>query len=166
MHIIPLMFSILICINLVACSTAHSHLQTSVADRNKALVKGVFVALETGDLDYLNQAFAPDGESIIGSTIRARGGPHQTFAEAAPFPAALDDRSVTIETIFAENNMVGVQSRICGVHARTLAGFAPSGQTVCARYTNIYTIENNQITKNAVGFDRDLRPLLEKLSSQ
>lgn len=114
----------------------------------------------------LNAAFAPDGKSIIGSTVRDRGGPHATFAEAAPFPAAVEDRSVTIEKLFADADHIGVQSMICGVHARELAGFAPTGERICARYTIIYKIENGVITENAVGFDRDLRPLLETNAAQ
>ena len=133
-----------------------------IAAQNRAMGMRVFAALEIGDVVTLNQVFAPDGESIIGSTIRPRGGPHKTFAEAAPFPAALDNRSVEVETIFADENHIAVQSKICGDHARALAGFAPTGKRICARYTNLYTVENGFITKNAVGFDRDLRPTLEK----
>lgn len=149
---------------LSACSSTHSVIETDLAMSNKELVRNVFKALESGDLDTINQAFDPNGQSIIGSSIRPRGGPHASFAEAAPFPAALDNRSVEIEALFAEGDMVGVQSKICGTHARTLAGYKPSNQRICARYTNIYTVIDGRILKNAVGFDRDLRPLLEKNS--
>jgi len=67
-----------------------------------------------------------------------------------------------IEKLLADDRHIAVQSRICGVHTRSLAGFEPTGETIFARYTNLYTVENGVITENAVGFDRDLRPLLEK----
>lgn len=121
---------------------------------NKALVRDVFRALESGDLDTINRAFDPAGQSIIGTEIRPRGGPHKTFAEAAPFPAALDDRKITIEQLLAEGDMVAVRSQICGTHARPLSGFAPSGKTVCARYLNLYTFKDGRIVANAVGVDR------------
>ena len=144
---------------LVAACAIRSEPDPAVA--NIALGRTVFEALETGDVDALNAIFAPDGESIIGSTIRSRGGPHETFAKAAPFPAALDERSVEVETIFADADHIAVQSMICGVHARELAGFAPTGKRICARYTNLYTVEEGRISRNAVGIDRNLRPLLE-----
>lgn len=154
------LFSLLVvALTLSSCTNEST---SNPINENKALAKAVFAALESGNVDVLNTSFAPDGQSIIGSTIRSRGGPHATFAEAAPFPAALDERSVTIEKLFADEMYIGVQSKICGIHARQLAGFAPTGERICARYTNIYTVKDGRITQNAVGFDRDLRPLLEK----
>lgn len=85
-----------------------------------------------------------------------------TFAGAAPFPAALEDRKFLVEMLIAEADKVAVRSEICGTHARVIAGFAPTGKRICARYLNIYTIENGRITVNAVGMDRlQLRQVLE-----
>ena len=156
-----------LCHLLAACATASSgQTLSSRTQANLDMGRAVFIALETGDHETLNKIFKHDGESIIGSTIRPRGGPHDSFAQAAPFPAALDDRSVEIETIFADDNHIGVQSMICGVHARELAGFTPTGKRICARYTNLYTVKDGQITQNAVGIDRNLLPLLEKNAAE
>lgn len=163
------MLRLLLCFCLFGCANTIGSLDkadNTSSEQNKQLVIEVFKALEVGDVDVLNRIFDPKGESIIGSTIRSRGGPHDTFAEAAPFPAGLENRSVLIESLFSEEKMVGVQSVICGVHVRTLAGFAPSNKRICARYTNIYTIENARIIKNAVGIDRDLLKLLEENSKK
>ena len=124
-------------------------------------MRAVFAALESGDLETLNRAFDPAGRSIIGSIERPRGGPFETFAGAAPFPAALDDRSVVIESLIATGDHVAVQSRICGVHARALIGYEPTGQRLCARYLNLYTLRDGRIVVNSVGFAPQLRKALE-----
>jgi len=136
------------------------------AEKNKKLVISVFRALENGDLALLNRVFDPQGKSIIGSMERERGGPFETFAEAAPFPAALDKRDVKVESIFAEGKKVAIQSEICGIHARTLVGYLPTGKKLCARYTNLYTIENGRIVENVVGFDPQLRKTLKSNSEE
>ena len=134
----------------------------AVTADNKALVRQVFAALESGDVEVINRAFDPAGKSIVGTETRPRGGPFDTFAEAAPFPGALENRKVTVEELFAEDDKVAVRSEICGTHARAMSGFEPTGKRVCARYLNIYTIKNGRITVNAVGADRlQLRQVLE-----
>jgi len=100
----------------------------------------------------------------MGSQVRERGGPFEAFSGAAPFPAALDERKVTVESIFAEKNKVAVQSMICGIHSRELVGYKPTQKKVCGRYTNLYTLENGKIIENAVGFDPQIRKTLEQNS--
>ena len=135
-------------------------------EKNKELVLSVFVALEDGDLALLNKVFDPQGKSVIGSEVRERGGPFETFAGAAPFPASLDERDVKVESIFSEGNKVAIQSKICGIHARELVGYKPTMKKICARYTNIYTIEDGRIIENVVGFDPRLRRTLEENSKE
>lgn len=141
-----------------------SHGDVSQEGANKTLVRSVFKALETGDLAVLNSAFDPNGISIIGSIERPRGGPFDSFDKAAPFPAALEERRVDIEALFAEDDKVAVQSKLCGVHVKPLVGFEATRKLLCARYTNLYTIKNNKIIINVVGFDPELRKALKKNS--
>lgn len=94
---------------------------------NKALVAGVFQALEAGDVVALNRAFAPDGRNHIGPETRPRRGPHASFAEAAPFAGALSERRVTVFEMVAEGELVAVRSRLCGRH--TLAPLLGVAQT-------------------------------------
>lgn len=143
----------------VALTTAHAH--ATPAD-NKTLVIKVFDAMEKGDLDFINRAFDPKGVSIVGTEERPRGGPFKTFAEAAPFPAALSERSLKIEEILAEGDLVAVRSLICGNHAQKLLEFEPTGMRLCARYLNIYRISNGVIVSNSVGMNAlQLRRALE-----
>lgn len=129
---------------------------------NKNLVIKVFDAMEKGDLDFINGAFDPKGVSIVGTEERPRGGPFKTFAEAAPFPAALSQRSLKIEEILAEGDLVAVRSLICGNHAQKLLEFEPTGKRLCARYLNIYRVSNGVIVSNSVGMNAlQLRRALE-----
>lgn len=126
-----------------------------VAAANKVIVEAVFNALGSEDLDTLNRTFDPDGVTIFGREERRRGGPFATFAEAAPFPAALENVVVTVESMIAEGDEVAVRSTICGDHKAPLLGFAPTGKQVCARYLNLYRLEDGVIVSNAVGVHRD-----------
>jgi len=139
--------------------------QRAVEAANLALVKQVFAALEKGDLQTINRAFAPDGVSVFGLERRPRGGPHRTFAEAAPFPGALDRREVKIEQLFADGNWVAVRSTICGDHVRTMGALPAGGKRVCSAYINLYEIAGGRIVTNIVGTDRQqLRDQIEAKS--
>ncbi len=129
---------------------------------NLALVKDVFAALGSGDLGTLNRAFDPQGASIFGLERRPRGGPHASFAQAAPFPAALDNREVKIERVFADGDWVAVRSTICGDHVRPMGELGASGRRVCSAYINLYEIHAGRIVTNIVGTDRQqLRAQIE-----
>ena len=136
----------------VLAEPAHAE---SISDRNKQIVLEVFEALGSEDLEALNRHFSGDGRSIIGLVERPRGGPHETFDEAAPFPGAMTDVSVEVEHILAEGDLVAVQSKICGDHAKPLLGFAPTGKRLCARYLNLYALKDGVIVSNSVGVHRD-----------
>lgn len=136
--------------------------QTGQEERNTEIVLEVFEALGSDDLATLERYFARDGDVVIGLETRKRGGPYSAFAEAAPYPGALDNVTVAVEKILAEDDAVAIQSRICGDHAAPLLGFAPTGKQVCARYLNLYVLKDGMIVSNTVGVLRDqLRAQLE-----
>ena len=147
---------------LVACSPSPSSGPTAEEQRNTEIILEVFEALGSDDLATLERYFEPETEFIIGLESRPRGGPYTTFPEAAPFPGALDNVTVEVETILAEDDEVAIQSLICGDHAAPLLGFEPTGKRVCGRYLNLYTLNDGRIVSNAVGVHRDqLREQLE-----
>lgn len=130
--------------------------------RNVEIILDVFGAFGIDDLETLEQYFAVDGTVIIGLTTRPRGGPYDTFMEAAPFPGRLDNVTVEIESLIAEGDSVAIQSVICGDHVEPLLGFEPTGKPVCARYLNFYVLKDEKIISNSVGVQRDqLRDQLE-----
>jgi len=151
---------------LFGCTAPPPSNQTEVEKTNKEIVLSVFEALESGDLETLERYFPADGKVIIGLEERERGGPKKTFKEAAPFPGSLNHVSVSVEHIVAESDNVAIQSKICGDHAATILGFEPTGERLCSRYINMYTLKDGKIVENSVGVHRDqLRAQLEKNSS-
>lgn len=135
---------------------------TDEEKRNTEIILEVFEALGGDDLATLERYFARDGDVIIGLRTRKRGGPYSAFADAAPYPGALDNVTVEVEKILAQDDEVAIQSHICGDHAAPLLGFAPTGKQVCARYLNLYVLHDGMIVSNTVGVLRDqLRAQLE-----
>ena len=153
---------VLLVAGLVACSPAPSSGPTAEEQRNTEIILEVFEALGSDDLATLERHFDRDGDVILGLETRKRGGPYATFVEAAPFPGRLDNVTVEVETILAEDDQVAIQSLICGDHAAELLDFEPTGQRLCSRYLNLYTLKDGRIVSNAVGVHRDqLREQLE-----
>ena len=136
--------------------------QTDEEKRNTAIVLEVFEALGSDDLATLEKYFAQDGDVVIGLETRKRGGPYETFRDAAAFPGSLDNVEVDVERILAEGDEVAIQSKICGDHAEPMLGFEPTRKRVCARYINLYALRDGVIVNNTVSVYRDqLREQLE-----
>lgn len=147
---------------LAPVSALSAQTQTSEEKRNTEIVLEVFEALGSDNLETLERYFAVDGDVVIGLNTRKRGGPYETFRDAAPFPGALDNVVIDIEHILAEGDKVAIQSRICGDHAAPLLGFEPTGKPLCARYINLYVLKDEKIINNSVSVYRDqLRDQLE-----
>ena len=146
-----------------ATAPAFAEGQTGEEKRNTEIVLEVFKALGSDDLETLERYFAIDGDIVIGLNSRKRGGPYETFREAAPFPGSLDNVAVEVEHILAEGDKVAIQSRICGDHAEALLGFEPTGKRLCSRYINLYILKDEKIINNSVSVYRDqLREQLEE----
>ena len=140
---------------LAACAPQGPELNPMEA-RNAEIVRGVFRALETGDLAYLNKVFDPEGRVYLGLEARTRGGPFNTFAEAAAFPGALENVDVTVEELITEGDRVATQSVICGDHTKgPILGTPPTGKRICARYINVYELADGRITSNSVSVYAD-----------
>lgn len=146
------MRSLLVALCLLGIET---HAADSPAEANKKVIERVYGALQSGDVDVLNEAFDPEGRTHFGLVTRPRGGPFDTFLEAAPFPGALSDRSVTTEFIFAEGDRVAIRSLICGTHAAPIRGIAPTGRRICGAYINVFVLKDGRIIDNYVGTDRE-----------
>ena len=145
---IGIILALLSTLLITACITVSP--EPSQSDRNKAIVLEVFDALQSGNLDVLEQYFATDGAVILGLETRERGGPYSTFRDAAAFPGSLTDVTVEVEHVLAEDDKVAIQSLICGNHAETILGFEPTGKQLCSRYINLYVLEDEKIISNSV----------------
>ena len=147
---------------LTPVSALSAQTQTSEEKRNTEIVLEVFEALGSDNIETLERYFAVDGDVVIGLDTRKRGGPYETFRDAAAFPGSLDNVVIDVEHILAEGDKVAIQSRICGDHAEPLLGFEPTGKPLCARYINLYVLKDEKIINNSVSVYRDqLRDQLE-----
>lgn len=148
---------------LAPVSAALAQDQTAEEKRNTEIVLEVFEALGSDDLETLERYFAVDGDVVIGLNMRKRGGPYETFRDAAAFPGSLDNVVIDVEHVLAQGDKVAIQSRICGDHAEPLLGFEPTGKNLCSRYINLYILKDEKIINNTVSVYRDqLREQLEE----
>lgn len=132
------------------------------AEVNKATIRRLFKAFNDGDLAMLNEV-SGDRRVIhtsMGSTART-GEPRKTLAEACPMCAALNPRSISVDFMLAEGDLVTVRSTWRGTYSGMQQGVAVSGKPVTLYYTNIYRLNQGRIAENWAAYDR--LHLLEQL---
>lgn len=115
-------------------------------EANKALIRRVFKAFNDGDLATLNEI--SDSRRTIhtatGSTTRD-GAPRKTLAEACSMCAALKSRSITVDVIMAEGDLVTVRSTWRGKYSGTVRDMPIAGKGVTVYYTNTYRIKDGKL---------------------
>jgi len=131
-------------------------------EANKALIRRQFKAFNDGDLATLNEI--SDSRRTIhtatGSTSRD-GSPRKTLAEACPMCAALNPRSITVDAIMAEGDLVTVRSTWRGKYSGTVRDVPIAGKDVTVYYTNTYRLRDGKLVENWAAYDR--LHLLEQL---
>jgi uncharacterized protein (DUF1330 family)/predicted ester cyclase len=135
----------------------------SATEANKATIQRLFKAFNDGDLATLN-AISSDHRvfhTATGSTARD-GTPRKTLAEACPMCASLNPRSITIDFIMAEGDLVTVRSTWRGKYTGVNRGVAIAGKDVQVYYSNTYRLKEGRIVENFATYDR--LHLLEQLA--
>jgi len=131
-----------------AGSTASDMSEPSL-EANKALVREVFAAFQSGDVDVLNRIFAPDEIFHGPSGAPKTGRPEtQSLQKACPMCAALNPRRITIDQIVAEGDLVAIRSTWSGTFSGDFRGAKVSGAPVSVSFQNIYRISRNKIYDN------------------
>jgi predicted ester cyclase len=117
----------------------------SVED-NKALVRRIEEAWDSGDLDALDELFHPDVTSNASVPFLPPGLEgwkisHRGMHKAVP------DRKVTVEDMVAEGDKVVVRCRLRGTNLGGLdwAGAAPNGGVIDMQWITIYQIEDGKV---------------------
>jgi predicted SnoaL-like aldol condensation-catalyzing enzyme len=122
----------------------------------------LFKAFNDGDLATLNEI--SDRRRTIhtatGSTTRD-GEPRKTLAEACPMCASLNPRTITIDFIMAEGDLVTVRSTWRGKYSGTTRDVPITGKDVTVYYTNTYRLKDGRMVENWAAYDR--LHLLEQL---
>lgn len=121
----------------------------SSLEANKALVREVFAAFQSGDVAVLNRIFAPD-EAFHGPGGAPKTGRPETqsLQNACPMCASLNPRRITIDQIVAEGDLVAVRSTWSGTFSGDFRGAKVSGKPVTVSFQNIYRLSRGKIYEN------------------
>jgi predicted ester cyclase len=119
-----------------------------VTRKNKELIRQVEEAWNDGNLDALDDFFAPNAVSHAAVPRLPRGlsGWKQAHRQML---AAVPDRKVIIEDMIAEGDRVVVRARLTGTNLGGLpwAGVSPNGNRIDMEYITIYRIEGGKIVE-------------------
>jgi predicted ester cyclase len=113
---------------------------------NKALIRQIEMAWDSGDLDALDDLFHPDVTSNASVPFLPPGLEGWKIAHRAMYKA-VPDRKVTIEDMIAEDDKVAVRCRLRGTNLGGLpwAGAPPNGNTVDIEWIGIYQIVDGKV---------------------
>jgi steroid delta-isomerase-like uncharacterized protein len=122
-------------------------------EANKALVCRFVEAFNTGDLDGLAAAFAPD------AVVHNSGAPDPLNLEgfrqlAAVFLAAFPDGKHTIDDMIVEGDKVVTRITYRGAHTGDLMGIPPTGKHVTTSAMTIDQIAGGKIVETWRLFDQ------------
>ena len=122
-------------------------------EANKALVCRFVEAFNTGDLDGVTAAFAPD------AVVHNSGAPDPLNLEgfrqlAAVFLAAFPDGKHTIDDMIVEGDKVVTRITYRGAHTGDLMGIPPTGKHVTTSAMTIDQIAGGKIVETWRLFDQ------------
>lgn len=129
--------------------------EPSQLEANKNVARRALAAIEKGDLKELNALYEPEGlVHLSNGTQTTEHGPHADLKSASPLFAAFNPRTVTIEVMVAEDDLVTVRWTLRGRHSGEYRGVPPTGKEISMIYTNIFRIRNGRIAENWVSNNR------------
>jgi predicted ester cyclase len=121
---------------------------SSLAERNKDVIRKLMAEVDRGNLDVIDACYAPDYVDRTPSPIRSlapgREGVRQAFAL---FQKAFPDTRHTIEDLVAEGDRVAARISACGTHTGELFGQAPTGRVVTLTGITIYRLVDGRIVE-------------------
>jgi predicted ester cyclase len=121
----------------------------SEIERNKQIIAAIEGAWDSGNLDTLDQHFAPSFSShsaVPGLPAGLAGAKIAHGMSITAFP----DRKVTIEAIYAERDRVSVRTRLTGTNEGGLPwlGAPPNGKKVNFSSISIYRLEDGRVVEH------------------
>jgi predicted ester cyclase len=132
-----------------AAGSTAGDMSASSLEANKALVREVFAAFQSGNVDVLNRIFSRDEIFHGPSGAPEAGRPEtQSLQTACPMCAALNPRRITIDQIVAEGDLVAIRSTWSGTFSGDFRGAKVSGAPVSVSFQNVYRISRGQIYEN------------------
>lgn len=129
----------------------HEPMEASVAEANKALVRRVYQAINTGNSACIDELAAPN-YVLHGTddTVHGSDGLKQVLTRIrTPFP----DLQFAIEDLIAEGDTVVARLTVRGTHQGEGLGTPPTGKQVTFSEMNIHRIVDGQVQESWLEYD-------------
>ncbi len=119
-----------------------------MSEENKALVRRIEEAWDSGDLDALDGLFAPEVLSHANVPWLPPGLAGWKLAHQN-MKAAVPDRLVSIEDMIAEGDLVVVRCRLTGTNRGGLpwAGVGPNDSRIDMQWISVYRIADGRVVE-------------------
>jgi steroid delta-isomerase-like uncharacterized protein len=115
-------------------------------EANKALVRRIYDAFDTGGVDPLDEIVSPDFVDHDPTPGQAPGLAGLKQAVGL-FRAAFPDGEMTVNELVAEGDKVFARVTLCGTHAGEFAGAPPSGRFISAEGVETFRIARGKIVE-------------------
>jgi len=117
----------------------------SDVERNKALVRRFFAAIEHGDFHVFDEIVAEDYDDHLAGQTPGRETLKRYFAGLR---SAFADLRLPITNIVAEGNLVAVLNSVRGTHQGDFAGIKAKGNRIDAMAFQLYRIANGRLVEH------------------
>ena len=114
-------------------------------ERNKALVRRFFAAIEHGDFRVFDEIVAEDYDDHLAGQTRGRETLKRYFTGLR---SAFADFRLPITNIVAEGNLVAVLNSVRGTHKGDFAGIKAKGNRIDAMAFQLYRIADGQLVEH------------------
>jgi steroid delta-isomerase-like uncharacterized protein len=122
-------------------------------EENKAIVRRIFEASNTGNPDILEEVIADD--IIIHNPkpgqLPGSEGAKQSFQK---FHSGFPDVKVTVEHMIAEEDLVMMHLLISATHKGEFAGISPTGKQITITGMEIVRLANGKVVERWSNFDQ------------
>src|SRR5258706_3146459 len=115
---------------------------SSQIEENKALIRRFFNAIESGNLQVLDEIVAEGYDDHLAGQSPGRETVKKYFAGLR---SAFPDLALPISAILAEGDRVAVLNSVRGTHKGEFIGLGPTGRRIDAIAFQLYLIENERL---------------------
>jgi len=118
---------------------------SSQIEENKALIRRFFNAIESGNLQVLDEIVAEGYDDHLAGQSPGRETLKKYFAGLR---AAFPDLTLPIAAILAEGDRVAVLNSVRGTHKGDFIGLKATGRSIDAMAFQLYRVENGQLAEH------------------
>ena len=118
---------------------------SSAIEENKALIRRFFNAIESGNLQVLDEIVAEDYDDHLAGQTPGRETVKKYFAGLR---SAFSDLTLPISAIVAEGDCIAVLNSVRGTHKGEFIGLKPTGRRIDTMTFQLYRIENGQLAEH------------------